>query len=882
MIVMKRSEIFKGGSAFVVLIILLEVFSFPLMGFPPLGSLFFPGNSVWENQIDLEAKSIIEESSLTHSVTVYRDQYGIPHIFGKKESDVIFALGYTMAQDRLFMMEMARSITRGNMSSLLGSNMIEVDKYNLAMLKDYYSVKTYQALVKGAQTDPELATILMQLERFCDGVNYFIEHTTLLPLEFQLLEISMQPWTVVDTLCMAKYMAEDLTWSIEDLYHYEFLQKIGIEAYNFFLAHPRPYQIPICPNYGNYSDFTFEHLNYTFSSEGSKGSPASNNEVISMISMEMRLLYKKLSQFPQEQQREELGSILGSNNWVVDGNLTASGRPIICNDMHLGWNLPGIWYQAHVVAPPLNLWGFFLPGVPYPLVGQNSYVSWGFTNTYFDSIDWYYYQEINSTHYVHDGEITPYEYIPYRISTKEGENVEYNIKITKEGPVFSDFLDNSSEYSFSADYAIACQWIAHNVSWELRAFYNYAHAQNRADFDIASTYFWLPSQNHAYADVWGNIAIRPTGKIPIRDTSKLSDPKMGYGQFPFNGSAGEGKWLGWLPFDELPVSLNPEQHYLVSANQIAAGPEYMTAHGNQTYQTYYSNGYRARRINQLLTNATNLTIDSMKHIQLDTYSIKAENFIPILLNEMSNLSNNFEIPFNEQQILQGLSNWDYQMDAASWEPTIFKLWVEILKEEIFLDEFMEWNTIEFIPYISDALVEYVLKNPRLDEWFDNISSATHENRQLTVYQSFNKAISTLQNYFANQPYIDWKWGSLHINKFNHLTGLSGFDYGPVPANGSADTINPSYGNIWQNNEISQAVSLGGASERWICDWGRLNESVSIIPSGQRGVIGSEHFMDQLMLFLAGDYHLNYFTYDNVDNFPPNLVESVLIFSKEAE
>lgn len=870
-IIMQKTDLIRGSVVLGILALIIGFFSVPLLGLTPMGKLFFPGQSIWEIPMEIEDTMIISDSSLEDQVTVYRDNYGIPHIFGRVENDVMFALGYCMAQDRLFMMQMARSLTRGNMSAILGEDLLEIDKYNLAMLKDYYSVQTYKALVQGANTDPKINTILQELERFADGVNYYIDNTPTLPLEFQLLDINMEHWTVIDTISMGKYMAEDLTWSLEDLYHLVIVEKMGIEAYNFFLGSPRPYQIPVCPNYGNFSTYEFIHLNQTFS-----------NLIDSIpLSSSINALYYKLSQFPQEQTRSELGVILGSNNWVIDGNKSASGYPIICNDMHLEWNLPGIWYQAHLVISasdnPFNIWGIFLPGVPYPLVGQNQFVSWGFTNTYFDSIDWYYYISVNETYYIQDGKITPYKYINYTIDTKEGRTIKYKIKLTEEGPVFSDFITDSILDSIKSNNVIACRWIAHNVTWELKAFYEYSHAKNRADFNAASQNFWLPSQNHIYADIYGNIAIRPTGKVPIRDDSLLDDKRFGKGVFPYNGSAGEGKWIGWLPFTELPETINPNQHYLASANQIVAGSDYINAHSNQTFQTYYSNGYRARRINQLLENATNLTINDMKAIQLDTYSIKAENILPILLETIKNSAN---LTNEEVQILNDMNNWDYQMNLARWEPSVFKLWIEILKEQIFQDELNEWDLKDFIPYISDALIEYLLKSSFLDAWFDNVSTSNTESVQDTIQTAFHRTVNALHSFFNTGNFDEWNWGNLHQNIFNHLTNIPGFGVGPILANGSADTINPSYGNIWKNGHVSVATSHGGASERWICDWGNLNQSISVIPSGERGIIGSKHYSDQLTLFLNGDYHQNYYLITDFQSFPSNLIESRIYFKKE--
>ncbi|MHA1612705.1 MAG: penicillin acylase family protein [Promethearchaeota archaeon] len=873
----QKNDVITGSIGLFICTILIVGFSLPMLGLPALGGIFFPGDGIWEIPIDVQDTQTISDASLGADVFVYRDSYGVPHIYGTIEEDVMFALGYCQAQDRLFMMEMARRMTRGQMSEIMGESMLETDRYNLAMLKDYYSVQTYLALVEGAETDHEMADILTQLQRFTDGVNFFISHESVLPLEFQLLGIGMEPWSIVDTLSMAKYMAEDLTWGMDDLYNYMVYDEIGLTAFNYFAGHPRPYQEPVTVDYGSYpeeNDGTYDHLDYNFTQLNDLG-PQSAPEG-SSLRENFAELFTFMEEFPQEQRRQELGPIIGSNNWVVDGSMTDSGYPILSNDMHLGWNLPGIWYQAHLVISdennPLNLWGFFLPGVPYPLVGQNQFVAWGFTNTNYDVLDWYYYTPVNDTHYIHDGVATAYGYINYSIEVMNGNAVDYQIKLTKEGPVFSDFLNNTlpEEDSPYEGQVIACQWLAQSITWELQAFYRYAHATNRAEFNAGSEKFVTPAQNHVYADIYGYIAIRSTGWVPIRDDSNLSHPGMGNGTFPYNGSAGEGAWIGWVPFENLPESINPDQHYLASANQIVAGPEYLASY---SLQTDYSQGYRARRINTLLSSQDQFTIADMQRIQLDCYSTKAGNFTPYLIESLNNAE---DLTALEQTVLEGLEVWDFRMDRTKGEPTVFKLWMEMLKEAVFADEFAEWGMDEYIGFVADAHIEYLLRSGD-EPWFDDVSTTVVENSSTILRYTFAHAVEKLSTYFNNSDPSTWIWGDLHQNYFAHLTGIGALSMGPYPTNGTADTVNPSYGSIWRNGELRISTGTGGASERWICDLGAMDSSISVIPSGQRGVPGSEHYVDQLELFLAGEYHMNYYLIEDPEDFTEGIIESTIYF-----
>ncbi len=836
---------------------LIIAFSMPLGMYPPLGGLLFPGDGLWTVPGEVPVHQTLSVAGLSDNVTVLRDEWGIPHIYGSNESDILFALGYCHAEDRLFQMDMARRMTRGQMSEILGESMLETDKYNLAMMKEYWSNETVEYM-KNSQ-DAEVKAIYQKLLKYCDGVNLYIDNNlNNLPLEFQFLGYQPDPWTPVDAVAFSKYMAEMLTWGYQDISQLEMYELLGPENYSTFFQYPMPFQIPICPNYGDWDDISV--TGQPLSAEESLPIPSSSGAdgnvlVDESVSSTFSSFLKGVEKIPQEKERMENSMNRGSNNWVVNGSKTESGLPILCNDMHLAWSLPGIWYEAHLYNTKDNwsFYGFFLAGVPVPIVGHNNYVGWGFTNTAYDVLDWYYYDKVegDDSKYMYKGAETSFTTNTYSIPVKGQDPVTFILNQTVHGPVFTSFMDTDDLPEDIANKEIACKWIAQNITFEFQAFYGYSHSKNRSDYNTASSFFGLPAQNHAYADVEGNIAIRPTGKVPVRNDTNIPSGHLGNGTFPYNGSAGHGEWTHYLELNDLPNCENPTQEYLVSANQVIAGPEYFALHD---LQRPYATGYRARRIHTLLSQNDDITVEDMMRFQTDVYSTRAGNFTPSLLTALNTIT--LDATGTAAKTL--LSNWDYIMDKSVAAPSIFNVWIEIFKEETFMDEAKALNNTGFANNVRDNILENLTKNDPNSFWFDNVSTTSIEDANDIMILAFNKTVAGLTEFFGTSTVAEWKWGELHFVEIEHLTGLSGLGSDAYPWNGTGYTVTPSGANVWKNGEVQESYSHGGASERLIVDFADMNKSISVIPSGQRGISTSVHYDDQLMMFLKGEYHTQYF------------------------
>ncbi|TFF83889.1 MAG: penicillin acylase family protein [Promethearchaeota archaeon] len=824
-------------------IIILTIFSVPLLGIPPLGNLLIPGNGVWNVPGELPAAERLNIEGLRDEVTVIRDEWGIPHIYATYEEDMFFVQGYCQAQDRLFQMDMLRRQVRGKLSEILGVEYLSTDKFMLATGMETWAINTVNALEEMQQNGT--ITIIPRIERYVDGINYFINtHKQQIPLEYHLIGFEPTEWSTVDSMSIVQLMAMQLSWNYNDLYRYQNLALLGPTNYTELFGLPRPYQIPICPNYGSFGEIPMSP------GVGVKTSLNAESAISTFI--------KGIEKIDSQKELIENQELTGSNNWVIDGVKSSTGYPILCNDMHLSWNMPGIWYEQHIVAEDtgFNAYGFQIPGMPLLAVGHNQYVGWGFTNTGYDVIDWYLFNTNGDDSYIYNNTPQEYTYKTYKVNVKDQGTIDFSVRHTVHGPVMSDLIGN---FGIPGDIVISSKWTANNYFYTLLAANGFCRAKNRADFDNASQYWTTFAQNMVYGDIYGNIAIRPTGKVPIRD-----DPlgMLGNGTLPYNGSNGEGEWMGYIDIlNELPNSFNPSQHYLASANQIVAGPAYVKYH----LQSDYANGYRARRINELLNQSTNISVEDMKVIQNDVNSTAARGFVPTLIAVIK-YEYGASPPSVIGDVLSELESWKYVMLRDLAAPTIYRKWRDYFMQYTF-------DELEGLRKPGEAVLEYLMKEVENSTWFDDISTPEVETRNQTMLIALNATIDWLTELYDSSTPSAWEWGEVHKLTFPHITGLASLSKGPYQGDGEGYTINPSGISLNDMNNIRYA--RGGASERMILDFSNLNQSLSVIPSGQRGLSNSKHYSDQLeQLFLQGKYHFQYYTNTPL-NFPTNSFESAI-------
>ena len=854
----EKKNIVKLAAVMIIAAVVMTIFSIPILSIPSLGKVLFPGDGFWNIPSEVPKRDTITIPELLDKVTIIRDEWGVPHIYGEHEEDVYFALGYCHGQDRLFQMDMFRRIARGRLSEILGESALADDKLYLATGMEYWakiSIEKAYEMQNAGEID-----FLPTIERYIEGINYYIKTLkNSKPLEYYLLDFEPTAFTILDLMSILKFLSFYYSWGYDDLYRYiiyDAFKAVNESWYPELFSYYAPYQIPVCPNYGSYPT-----------------SPTPNFASLKVSSSLTNVVSNFLSDIEQlDWQRELIESQFcrGSNNWVVDGVKSNTGAPILCNDQHWGWALPQYLYEVHLVSTDKNFefYGYTVPGLTFPINGFNNFIGWGNTIFPADQLDWYYFTTIDEDHYIYNGSSEEYTERVYNIKVKGKDPVKFTIKDTVHGPVMNNILSSSTipDSYEEPNLILTAKWVPNQITYEWLAVYKMIHAKNRNEFDDASQYLDMPPCNIVYGDIYGTIGMRPTGKVPIRDDSKIASEYYGNGSLPYNGSNGEGEWIGYVPFEELPNAVNVSQHYLASANQIATGPEYK----KYFLMSGYAEGYRARRINEVLNYSENGSVGvlEMMDLQSDVKSSMAVAFTPYIINTVENYYGS-DIPDQIGDILDLLNEWDYVMDKDLAAPTIYRKWRDYFKDFTFNDEF---TTYDAVRSPSWSKLEYLMKEEENSHWFDNITTTSEtETRDDIILKAFNSTIHWLEDFYGKSDPSKWRWGDIHKYYVRSITGLAALSKGPYEGDGEGYTVNPSGANI----RDGVGYSGGGAAHRLIVDFSDFSNSRSVISSGQRGISNSKHYADQLeKLFLQGKYHYTYVQYTPV-TFPSNIIESII-------
>ncbi|MFQ6125211.1 MAG: penicillin acylase family protein [Candidatus Heimdallarchaeota archaeon] len=876
--------------------LVIGVLTISLGPVPPLGDLINPNGGLWaiSQNADLPEFQTIELPGLIDTVTIYRDSYGVPHIYANTEEDLYFATGYVHAQDRLWQLDITRRQFNGRLSEILGDVALETDIFYRTIGLERVANQSYQTFL--AQ-DPD-STYLRALHAYTKGINTYIENMQPkdLPLEFRLINYEPTPWRPHDTLAFANMMEWSLAGDIDlELIMAQLVHRFGREkAEELFPIENTIGQIPVIPNYGSYPSSPLTPAVYYSQIETSMQEKIPRgliNSITRILDRLKRIRSIKVGDIPINEFR---ASFLGSNNWVIDGTKSATGWPILANDMHLSHSLPPIWYEIHQVSNDsgLNVYGFSFIGAPTVIAGHNEYCAWGYTNVGADVTDFYYYKlnPNNPDQYwsANKGDWESFTIVEEKIPVKDAEDYPLSIRYTEHGPIISEEVHRESQYAtLLPEYTpVAMRWTGHDTPDPLmRAVYNFNHMHNLTEFIQAGIDWWVPAQNTVFADIYGNVAIRPVGHYPLR-------PPGYWGRVPHNGSAGENEWLGFIPYDEIPVSANPSQHYLASANQKTAGPEYPYFLGS-----FFANGYRARRINELLrTGGTGphgtITFQDMQRFQTDNVDTAALAFKPHILSIS---------PTNDPQVqavLEYIAPWNGSMLKDLVAPTIWREWLDYFMHNTFDDEYKAANAIGLPLPQWTVLENFTLYNQSVD-WFNDISTSNHvETIKDIILKSMKNTIKQLTEDFGSDM-KKWLWGDYHKLHVDHLAGRDLF--GPLSAppfryDGDANTLNAAGGSKKTFANVTYREVHSGPSERFVVDLGKLRENTlekgtypnvaeSVIPGGQRGWALSYHYKDQLeTLYVIYEYHPSLF-YASASMFHdsnPSEIESTLLIKPLGE
>jgi penicillin amidase len=702
-------------------------------------------------------------AGLSAPIEIIRDADAIPHIIAAGKLDGLFGLGYAHAQDRLWQMEFQRRIGHGRLSEVLGAATLPQDRF-------LRTVGFGRAARTAWATTPEWAK--QQVNAYVAGVNAFISthHGAGLPPEFTLLRFEPEPWTGVDVLVWVKMMAWDLSgnYSFELLRH-DLIAAVGAERMNELMP---PYAIDglsILPPHAAPVDTNGAHASAAVRTFGAAATGRPEGLHADPLGSWAAALTASVSQGAPAVRDFLLGGAmtegLGSNNWVVDGTLTPTGKPLLANDPHLGTRLPSTWYLAHISAGAFDVIGGTFPGIPAVALGRNRSIAWGATNVAADVQDLYReHLDAGGTHSEFRGAQEPVTVIPETIVVKGAAPVTLSVRVTRHGPLISDAINANNAASTAKPKPqplepLAFRWTALDPDdGTLPAFLKMNEARNWTEFTRALEGYTVPSQNFVYADVDGHIGYYAPGHIPLRAS--------GDGSRPADGWTGDAEWTGWVPFDELPHLFDPPEHVIVTANHRPAPASYRYNLGLE-----WTEPYRAERIVDRLRETSKFTADDFARIQADTLSLHAKALLPVLLSHVR------AAEARDQPALDRLRQWNFDATGESAAAALFQAWFLHLTPVLVADDLgpaaaeLYQGKFSFVSrFLVNTLAAPVAAGPGVrptdSPWCDDVRTPARETCDDAVMSAFRKGVDDLQNRLGSDM-TRWRWDAVHLALFPH-------------------------------------------------------------------------------------------------------------------
>jgi penicillin amidase len=662
--------------------------------------------------------------NISNSISIKRDQYGVPYIRAKSPSDVYFAMGYVHAQDRLWQLEVQRRISNGTLSEIFGKASLHHDIW-IKTLRIYEAAEA--ALV---HLSPEAVE---SLEAYSNGINQWLVNHENLPIEFQIHNIEATPWTPIDSIAWVKMFALNLSGDFQSE-----LTKMIAAKY-----------------------LSTEQQHIFFPEMKSKTYEASQGEIDTLEYL--------LGRTKELENRFKIGGLhVGSNAWVVSGEHTESGLPLLANDPHLGLQIPSIWYPANQHGGELNAKGMSLVGLPVIIFGQNEHIAWGGTSMGADVQDLFYLpmDPEYPKEFLYEGAWQNFNEQNHEIKVKQDfpsklrepfAPLEIQTRHTKFGPVISDAVAGTEN-------AMILRWTAlDDKDTTYEAFFKLNYAENWEQFRQATSYHIAPALNLLYADIDNNIGLQGVGRVPIR--------KQGHGDTPVIVQHAPDSWQGYIPFDEMPYQYNPASGFIINAND---------ANVDNSYPYFISNNfalpYRANRIRELLNTkivaGVPLTAEAMQAIQADVKDLSVNS----LQTEMLHLeSSNHYIDSEIKQLKQALSyvkNWNGVADKESVGATIYYIWLKTIRKEMFQDELAgHWNARDENNLLrsfknkpsSDAIAQLIKTK---DGICDNVKTRYTETCDDILFTSLRDSVGQLDQLFG-KDISDWQWGSAQTTVYAH-------------------------------------------------------------------------------------------------------------------
>jgi len=767
---------------------------------PPLGPLLDPASGIWRvaATAELPASAAASVPGLGDSVTVLYDDRAVPHIFARTEPDAYRALGYVVARDRLFQLELQSRAGAGTLSELAGARALPIDRATRGRGMPRSAERRLAAL----SPDSEDRRIL---EAYAAGVNAWIDGLAPgdLPFEYRLLNRRPSRWMPVNSFHLSNEMGFTLAFSADELARLAVAGRVGQAAAAALYPANSPIQEPIQPNGRAAPRFDFAIL------------PPPGPPDTTALAM-ARALREGVTGLRLRQEEA-----LGSNNWAVAPRRTKAGAALLAGDPHLDLTIPSIWYEAHLVVPgSLDVYGVTIPGLPAIVIGFNRDVAWSFSNTGADVTD--YYAEtvddsLNPTRYRLDGAWRPLELRVETYRGPRGETVATDTgRYTHRGPL----------RKIGARW-ISMRWTLLEDGRSLGAFHAAARAKTVAEWQAATRAYGAPAQNMLVADRRGTIAIRSTGTFPIR-------PGDGRGDVLRDGSTGASDWTGAWSLDELPQATDPAQGFLASANQQPIDPQVFPRYlGVNWYAPW-----RAIRINQLLRSDSAVTPDAMRRYQTDPGSPRADLFVPAFLSAAETRPGEDSL----RRAAALLAQWDRRYTKANRRAVLFEYAMQELSRRLW-DELRDSSSapdaVRF-PMPNDAIVAELLRDPGSAWWDDRRTPDVVEHRDDILAASLVAGLRRALTRLGDPEGDGWLWSRNRTANIPHVMRLPGLGAPPIPVQGGPSTINPSSGGGGFGPSWRMVVELGATVRAW-----------GTYPGGQSGNPASSRYLDHLALWEAG-------------------------------
>ncbi|HKN65236.1 MAG TPA: penicillin acylase family protein [Gemmatimonadaceae bacterium] len=811
-----RKTMLRPIGAAVLLAVLLLIGARRVGPAPALGGFLDPAHGVWALARNAELPNDKSDvlASLASSVEVRYDRRGVPHIFATREEDAYRALGYVVARDRLFQLWIQAVAAGGRLTEIAGARALPLDREmrRLGM--------TWSAERKMAQVDSSTARLA---GAYADGVNAYIEHMSRdeLPLEFRLLGMTSVPkWEPINSLLMFNRMGWTLAYIAPELERAVAAARVGSAAAASLFPENSPIQEPIVPNGRHAPRFDFTKLAPPGASDGEVA-----QTLIAALGDFMPASSNALASGDGDPRA------FASNNWAVAPAHSATGNALLAGDPHLELTLPSIWYEAQLVVPgALDVYGVTIPGLPGITIGFNRDIAWTFTNTSADVLDFYTEKvddDAHPTKYLVDKAWRPLEQRIERYRGPKGEVLAVDtLYFTHRGPMRRE----NGQW-------LSMRWTVLEPSNEIEGFRLAAKARDVTEFQQAmGLYFRSPAQNMLVTDRHGSIAIRSTGRFPIR-------PSGGSGFTIRDGTTSESDWRGYLPVDFAPQVKDPGQGYVASANQQPIDP-----HDAQYWLGGEYDPWRAMRINQILRADSAMTVDKMRLMQTDPGSAVPDYFVPYFLNAAQTLAKNPRSDIDEKKLAESarlLGEWDRRYTKENTRAVLFDLaYTELVNRT--------WDELEAqapgqgtrgrrVITPSNVVLAELLADST-SEWWDDRSTPRREARDDILAASLVAALDTARRRYGDPKKKGWTWSRVrHANIWHplRLPSLSALD---LPIQGGRSTLNPSVGSGAFGSSWRMVVE---AAPNELKAWGTY-------PGGESGNPASSRYENHLKEWMMGE------------------------------